>query len=79
MKLLFALLVALIGMAVVVKADEIQEPLSLEIGAPIEGQMLLDLYFAESEATADRSTHSVTIRWAYSDIHFIRVYAYAVS
>lgn len=79
MKLLFVLLVALIGAAAVVKADEIVEPLSLDVGERIEGDKLLDLYYTESEITEAAGTHTVNIQWSYNNINFIRIYAYAVS
>lgn len=83
MKIVFALLVALVGTAVLssssVKADEIVEPLNFEIGQRVDGDKLLDLYYDESDETAVRTTHSVTIDWAYRNINFIRIYVYSVS
>lgn len=75
------LLVALVALlsSSSVKADEIVEPLTFEIGQRVAGDQLLDLYYDESDETAVRTTHSVTIDWAYRNINFIRLYVYSVS
>lgn len=87
MKFVFALFVALVGMSAIlstssVKADDVEEiidPIFLEVGQRIDGDQLLDLYYAKSEETDAPTTHSVSITWEYNNINFIRVYAYAVS
>lgn len=81
MKVLLALIVAVLAVVstVPVRGDEIVEPVTFEIGQRVDGDMLLDLYYTESDASAGRGTHSVSINWEYSNINFIRIYAYAVS
>lgn len=80
MKLLFTLMLALVaGGAFLVKADEIAEPVTLEVGSRIDGDKLVDVYYTESDETEARATHSVTIDWAYNNINYIRIIAFAVS
>lgn len=79
MKLLFTLMLALVAGAFLVKADEIAEPVTLEVGSRIDGDKLVDVYYTESDETEARTTHSVTIDWAYNNINYIRIIAFAVS
>lgn len=78
-QILFGFLLVASLAALAVKADDVVDPLTFDIGRREDGDQLQDMYYGSSEETAERTTHSITIDWEYTNINFIRLYVEAVS
>lgn len=75
MKLLFVVLIAILGCAL---AQEEPEPAYLEFGTLADGDVVVDIYYSETTATAELTEHTLNINWEAQDISFVRVSVYYV-